>query len=69
MIHYDLESKDKVLTKNEKKIHFSFMSLLIALFLGKMLYDYESGKLSEFLFIIFWGPLLIVHEPGHGIAA
>ncbi len=43
--------------------------LLTGLFLAELAVDYTPAKISMLLVLLFWLPLLVLHELGHAIAA
>jgi len=48
----------------------TFMCLVFTGFMAAaLLEDYEPKKLGPIFFILFWAPLLVLHELGHAVAA
>ena len=46
-----------------------FLALMLGLFAAEIVHDYQPAKLSAFLVVLFWVPLLALHETGHAAAA
>ena len=46
-----------------------FAGLLFAAFLAELLVNYEIRKMAGLFIILFWMPLMVVHEIFHGLAA
>jgi membrane-associated protease RseP (regulator of RpoE activity) len=46
-----------------------FLVVLLGLFAAEVFTDYQPVKLSAFLFVVFWAPLLVLHEAGHAVVA
>ena len=46
-----------------------FMAGILGLFVADICHDYTSIKLSALLVLLFWIPLLLLHEAGHAIVA
>jgi hypothetical protein len=48
----------------------AFLCLVFTGFMAAaLLEDYEPRKLGPIFFILFWAPLLVLHEVGHAVAA
>ena len=69
-MHFDHRDQDKSPTTKAEKI---FVLLLSAIFLFMMtmeiMTNFEPKKLSALLFVVFWIPLLFIHEFGHALMA
>lgn len=46
-----------------------FLVLILGLFVAEIIHDYSPVKLSALLIVLFWIPLLALHEAGHALAA
>ena len=57
------------MTDGEAKVSAIVGLLLTLLFLAAILEEYTPQKLSIVFYILFWVPMLIVHELGHALAA
>ena len=57
------------MTEGEAKISAIVGLFLTVLFLVAILEEYTPQKLSIVFYILFWVPMLIVHELGHALAA
>ncbi len=69
-MYIDQRHRDKETTSKGEKI-FIFVISFAFLFMITMeiMSNYEPKKLSALLFVIFWIPLLFIHEFGHAITA
>lgn len=69
-MHIDQRHYDKKPASKGEKI-FTLVISLVFLFMMtmEMLSNYEPKKLGALLFVIFWIPLLFIHEFGHAIMA
>jgi membrane-associated protease RseP (regulator of RpoE activity) len=55
---------------NQERWGYSiFLLVILGLFAGDVCTDYAPVKLSAFLFVLFWIPLLALHEAGHAVMA
>lgn len=69
-MHFDNRNQDaKPATTSEKWLVVIFCLIGLSLFGAEIFTDYEPKKLSALLFIVFWAPLLVIHEMGHAIMA
>jgi hypothetical protein len=66
---YDPAPERGPLTPRELTISALFLAILLGLFTASIFYEYSPIKLSALLVILFWIPLLVVHEAGHAIVA
>jgi membrane-associated protease RseP (regulator of RpoE activity) len=66
---YDPAPKRGPLTSQERWFYGLFMFGLLALFIAEVFHDFEPIKLSALLVVLFWIPLLVLHEAGHAVAA
>jgi membrane-associated protease RseP (regulator of RpoE activity) len=46
-----------------------FLVVLLGLFAAEVFSNYQPVKLSAFLIVAFWIPLLVLHEAGHAVVA
>ena len=69
-MHFDHRDQDKSPTSKAEKI---FILIISAIFLFMMtmeiMTNFEPKKLSALLFVVFWIPLLFIHEFGHAVMA
>lgn len=66
----DQRDYDKQPTSTGEKIFLLVLSLIFIFMMGmELISNYEPKKLSALLFILFWIPLLFIHEFGHAIMA
>ena len=65
-----IDQKDKTPSSRAEKIFILILSgLFLFMMCMEMISDYEPRKLSMLLFILFWVPLLFLHEFGHALMA
>ncbi len=57
------------MTQSEARISFVFGLAITLLFLAAIFDEYSPKKLSILFYILFWIPMLAVHELGHAFAA
>ena len=57
------------LTPRDRWTYGIFFVVLLGLFAGEVVHDYQPVKLSALLVVLFWIPLLALHEAGHALAA
>jgi Peptidase family M50 len=57
------------LTPAERTLYGIFLGVLLALFVAEIFQDFQPVKLSALLIILFWMPLLALHEAGHAVVA
>ncbi len=60
---------DRPLSPQERWIAGIFLAVVLGLFLLEIWHDYQPVKLSALLVLLFWMPLLALHECGHAVAA
>lgn len=53
----------------ERWVYAIFVSVILGLFTAEVFSDYQPVKLSVLLFVVFWIPLLALHEAGHAVMA
>jgi hypothetical protein len=56
-------------TPTEWVILSAFLLLILGLFVAEICDDYHPAKLAILLVVVFWIPLLALHEGGHAVAA
>jgi hypothetical protein len=66
---YDPAPRRGPLTRSEWCISGVLLATFLGLFVAEILHNYEPVKLSALLIVIFWVPLLALHEAGHAIVA
>ncbi len=49
--------------------HAIFLLVILGLFAAEVLTNYSPVKLSVLLFVLFWIPLLVLHETAHAVMA
>lgn len=65
-----IDQKDKGPSSRPEKIFTLVLSLLFLFMMSmEMISNYEPRKLSMLFFILFWVPLLFLHEFGHALMA
>src|SRR4051794_38906508 len=57
------------MTSGERSTYWIFLVAILGLLVGEVVTNYQPVKLSGLLFLLFWGPLLALHELGHAAAA
>lgn len=69
-MHFDHRDQDKSPASKAEKI-FVLVISLIFLFMMTMeiMTNFEPKKLSALMFVVFWIPLLFIHEFGHALMA
>ena len=69
-MQFDQRHHDKEPSSKAEKIFILLMSLaFLAMMSMEIITNYEPKKLAALLFVIFWIPLLFIHEFGHAIMA
>lgn len=69
-MHIDQRHHDKELATKGEKIFIIIMSIAFLFMMTmEIMTNYEPKKLGALLFIVFWIPLLFIHEMGHAIMA
>lgn len=69
-MHFDNREHDKSPTTTGEKVFILLISLVVfSMLCMEILTNYEPKKLSALLFVVFWIPLLVIHEFGHAIMA
>lgn len=57
------------LTSFERGFYTLLLTIVLGLFAAEIIRDYHPGKLAAFFFVLFWPPLVVVHELGHASMA
>ncbi|HZZ29353.1 MAG TPA: M50 family metallopeptidase [Pirellulales bacterium] len=57
------------MNKQERRAYAIFLLVILGLFAGEVCTNYAPVKLSVLLFVLFWIPLLALHESGHALMA
>lgn len=69
-MHIDQRDYDKQPTSKGEKIFLIVVSLIFVFMMSmEIITNYEPKKLGALLFIVFWIPLLFIHEFGHALMA
>ena len=69
-MQFDQRQHDKEPSSKAEKVFILLMSLVfLAMMSMEIITNYEPKKLAALLFVIFWIPLLFIHEFGHAIMA
>ncbi len=69
-MQFDQRQHDKEPSSKAEKVFMLIMSLaFVAMMSMEIITNYEPKKLAALLFVIFWIPLLFIHEFGHAIMA
>jgi membrane-associated protease RseP (regulator of RpoE activity) len=55
------------LSRSDKWIFWGLLLAVLGLLAAEVAIDYEPVKLSVLFFLLFWGPLLALHEAGHAL--
>ena len=66
---YDPAPKRDPLTPQERWFAGIFLAVLLSLFVAAIWHNFQPVKLSALLVVLFWIPLLALHEVGHAICA
>ena len=56
-------------TRGEWWFYFFFLAVVFGLFAGAILEDFSLAKLVALFYVVFWAPLLALHELGHALVA
>src|SRR5262245_50005367 len=57
------------LTPGERNFVVLFATVVVGFFVAELVRDYQPVKLTVLLIILFWIPLLALHEAGHAVMA
>ncbi len=69
-MHLDQRKYDEnPLSRNEIITISVFLGLFVTMLGMDIITNYQPRKLGAFLFVLFWIPLLFIHEMGHAIMA
>jgi hypothetical protein len=66
---YEPARRRAPLTPRDRWLYGGFLVLLFGLFTAEICHDYQPVKLSALLVVLFWIPLLALHEAGHAVVA
>ena len=61
--------KQGPMTQAERWLYAAFLIGILGLFAAEVFTNYEPIKLRALLFVVFWVPLLVLHEAGHAAMA
>lgn len=69
-MHFDHRDQDKSPASTAEKIFILIISLVFLFMMTmEIMTNFEPKKLSALLFVVFWIPLLFIHEFGHALMA
>ena len=69
-MYIDQRDRDKETSSKGEKVFIVVISLIFLFMMTmEIMSNYEPRKLGALLFVIFWVPLLFIHEFGHAIMA
>lgn len=69
-MHLDYRDQDKQPASTAEKVFIVFISCAFLFMMTmEIITNYEPKKLGALLFVVFWVPLLFVHEFGHAVMA
>ena len=69
-MYFDQRDNDKKPASTAEKIFIIILSIAFLFMMTmEILSDYEPKKLGALLFLVFWIPLLFIHEFGHAVMA
>src|SRR6516164_7525896 len=57
------------MTPGERWFAGIFLVVVLGLFAAEVITDYQPGKLAALFVVLFWIPLLFLHEAGHAVVA
>src|SRR5437588_12319138 len=57
------------LNRSEVGTCLLFLVVLVGLFTAEVVVNYDPRKLAALFFVLFWFPLLVLHEAGHAVMA
>jgi hypothetical protein len=66
---YDPAPQRGPLTPEEKWTGVIFLLIVLGLFTAKICTNFQPVKLSALFVLLFWIPLLALHEAGHAVVA
>src|SRR5271165_6442434 len=66
---FDPNSRRGTLTPEEARLCGIVTLVILGVMVAEVVYHYEPVKLSALLVILFWVPLLALHEAGHAVVA
>jgi hypothetical protein len=65
----DPSREPEPLSAEDRWISIVFFLLLVGLFTAEICVNYHPVKLTALFIVLFWIPLLVVHEAGHAVVA
>lgn len=69
-MHFDHRDQDKSPASKAEKIFVLIVSLIFLFMMTmEIMTNFEPKKLGALLFVVFWVPLLFIHEFGHALMA
>lgn len=61
--------EQRPLSPSERWVAGAILAIILGLFAVEIAVDYEPVKLTALLIVLFWVPLLVLHEAGHALMA
>ena len=68
-MYQELDPRRGPLSREEKGFLFIFVLIVLGLFTAEVVTDYTPQKLAIVFFMVFWVPMLVIHELGHAAMA
>lgn len=65
----DFDPSDKPTTPGERWTMLFFLAVILGLFAAETFTNFQPAKLAGLLIVVFWMPLLVLHEFGHAAMA
>jgi hypothetical protein len=65
----DRPGESEPLSAQDRWMSLVFFLIVVGLFVAEICVDYHPVKLTALFILLFWIPLLAVHEAGHAVAA
>jgi hypothetical protein len=66
---FDPDRERGPLTPSELGISVTFLVVALGLFAAEIFHNFQPIKLSALLVVLFWMPLIALHEAGHAVVA
>jgi len=64
-----IPAERRKLSPSEQRILTIFSAFFVVMIILVIAEEYSTKKLSILFFFLFWGPMLVIHELGHALAA
>jgi membrane-associated protease RseP (regulator of RpoE activity) len=65
----DTKKEPEPMTAGEINFLAFFLAVVLGLFVAEIIHDYKPVKLTALFIVLWWMPLLVVHEAGHALMA